>query len=140
MDGQAPSRCRELSPPILSSRMIELLTTAEMAEADRLAIAGGAPKAGGTPREGGTPSIRLMENAGRAVADAVTRHAPGAVCVVAGPGNNGGDGFVCARVLAERGYPVRLLLLGDRGKLKGDAAEAFRSGGGPVETAGPARL
>src|SRR5213078_2996330 len=98
MDGQAPSRCRELSPPILSSRMIELLTTAEMAEADRLAIAGGAPpaggppKTGGTPREGGVPSIQLMENAGRAVADAVARHAPGAVCVVAGPGNNGGDG------------------------------------------------
>src|SRR5260221_216476 len=110
MDGQAPSRCRELSPPILSSRMIELLTTAEMAEADRLAIAGGTPKAGGTPREGGTPSIRLMENAGRAVADAVTRHAPGAVCVVAGPGNNGGGGLVFARGLARSGHPVRPLL------------------------------
>src|SRR5882762_10743826 len=108
MDGQVSSRCRELSPPILSGLMIELLTTAEMAEADRLAIAGG------------VASIRLMENAGRAVADAVTRHAPGAVCVVAGPGNNGGDGFVCARVLVERGYPVRLLFLGDRDKLKGD--------------------
>ena len=97
--------------------MIELLTTAEMAEADRLTIAAG------------TPGIRLMENAGRAVADAVARMSPrGApsVCVVAGPGNNGGDGFVCARVLAERGYPVRLLLLGDRDRLKGDAAEAAR--------------
>ena len=108
--------------------MIELLTTAEMAQADRLAI------------EGGVPSIRLMENAGRAVADAVTRHAPGAVCVVAGPGNNGGDGLVCARVLAERGYPVRLLLLGDPDKLKGDAADAFRSWSGPVEAAEPAGL
>ena len=71
-----------------------------------------------------------MENAGRAVADAVARMSPhGApmVCVVAGPGNNGGDGFVCARVLAERGYPVRLLLLGDRDRLKGDAAEAARA-------------
>jgi hydroxyethylthiazole kinase-like uncharacterized protein yjeF len=108
--------------------MIELLTTAEMATADRLAI------------EGGTPGIRLMEQAGRAVADAVTRHSPGSVCVVAGPGNNGGDGFVCARILAERGYPVRLLLLGERDKLKGDAAEASRSFAGPVEAAQPAGL
>jgi len=108
--------------------MIELLTTAEMAEADRLAI------------EGGIPGIRLMEAAGRAVADSVARHSPGAVCVVAGPGNNGGDGFVCARILAGRGYPVRLLLLGDRDRLKGDAAEAFRSWSGPVEPAEPARL
>ncbi len=108
--------------------MIELLTTAEMAQADRLAIAGG------------VPGIRLMEAAGRAVADAVARHSPGAVCVVAGPGNNGGDGFVCARVLAERGYRVRLLLLGDSEKLKGDAAEAFRSWSGPVEAAEPAGL
>ena len=111
--------------------MIELLTTAEMAEADRLTIAAG------------MPGIRLMENAGRAVADAVARRSPrGApmVCIVAGPGNNGGDGFVCARVLAERGYPVRLLLLGDRGHLKGDAAEAARRWQGPVEAATPAAL
>ena len=84
-----------------------------------------------------------MENAGRAVADAVARRSPrGApmVCIVAGPGNNGGDGFVCARVLAERGYPVRLLLLGDRDRLKGDAAEAARRWQGPVEAATPAAL
>jgi hydroxyethylthiazole kinase-like uncharacterized protein yjeF len=111
--------------------MIELLTNAEMAEADRLTIAAG------------TPGIRLMENAGRAVADAVARRNPqGAplVCIVAGPGNNGGDGFVCARVLAQRGYPVRLLLLGDRRSLKGDAAEAARRWQGPVEAAAPEAL
>src|SRR5579871_6739736 len=108
--------------------MIELLTTAEMAQADRLTI------------EGGVPGIRLMEAAGRAVADAVTRHAPGLTCVVAGPGNNGGDGFVCARILSDRGYRVRLLLLGGRERLKGDAAEAFHSWSGPVEAAEPAAL
>ncbi len=77
--------------------MIELLTTAEMAEADRRTIAGG------------VAGIALMENAGRSVADGVTaRHPPGlGVAVVAGPGNNGGDGFVAARFLAERGYRVR---------------------------------
>ena len=111
--------------------MIELLTTAEMAAADRLAIAAG------------TPGIELMENAGRAVADAVVRMplwSPSPICIVAGPGNNGGDGFVCARVLAERGYPVRLLLLGDRAKLTGDAAAAAARWSGPVEPATPGAL
>src|SRR6188768_3343677 len=109
--------------------MIELLTPTEMAEADRLTVAGG------------TPGIRLMDNAGRAVADAVGRmNSRGAprVSIVAGPGNNGGDGFVCARVLAERGYPVRLLLLGTRDRLKGDAAVAAEHWTGPVEEATPA--
>src|ERR1700747_2639450 len=91
---------------------MELLTTAEMAEADRLTIAGG------------VAGIELMENAGRAVADGVAaRHRAGSrIIVVAGPGNNGGDGFVAARLLAERGYAVRLMLNGSSDRLKGDAA------------------
>jgi len=110
--------------------MIELLTNAEMAAADRLTIAAG------------TAGIDLMEQAGRAVAEAVaSRHPAGSrVVVVAGPGNNGGDGFVAARVLAGRGRRARLLLLGERSRLKGDAAEAARRWQGAVEPATPQAL
>src|SRR5947199_56633 len=110
--------------------MIELLTTAEMAEADRRTIAGG------------VAGIALMENAGRAVADLIAaRHAPGLrVAVVAGPGNNGGDGFVAARILAERGYRVRILLVGNLERLKGDAALAAQRWQGPTTAAAPAAL
>jgi hydroxyethylthiazole kinase-like uncharacterized protein yjeF len=110
--------------------MIELLTTAEMAEADRLAIAGG------------IAGIDLMENAGRAVAERVVeRHPTGSrVTIVAGPGNNGGDGFVAARILAERGFRVRLCLAAARERLKGDAALAAQRWTGRVEGADPAAL
>jgi ADP-dependent NAD(P)H-hydrate dehydratase / NAD(P)H-hydrate epimerase len=109
--------------------MHELLTPDEMSACDRLAIAGGV--AGTT----------LMERAGRAVADAASRHPLGTrVLVVAGPGNNGGDGFVAARVLSERGYPVRLMLLGTRAALKGDAAAAAEQWRGEVEAASAERV
>ncbi|HZL29537.1 MAG TPA: NAD(P)H-hydrate dehydratase [Pseudolabrys sp.] len=109
--------------------MHELLTTAEMGEADRLTIAAG------------TPGIDLMESAGRAVADAVSAVLQGRrVVVVAGPGNNGGDGFVAARHLAERGYEVRVSFVGEREKLKGDAAIAADRWSGPVEEASPVSL
>jgi hydroxyethylthiazole kinase-like uncharacterized protein yjeF len=110
--------------------MIELLTNAEMGEADRFAIAGG------------VAGIDLMDQAGRAVAAAVVaRHRAGSrVVVVAGPGNNGGDGFVAARILAERGYRVRLMLVGDVARLKGDAAIAAQRFSGPVEAAQPGEL
>jgi ADP-dependent NAD(P)H-hydrate dehydratase / NAD(P)H-hydrate epimerase len=110
--------------------MIELLTTAEMGEADRLAMAGG------------IAGMTLMENAGRAVADRVAaNHATGAsVVVVAGPGNNGGDGFVAGRLLAQQGYDVWVLLVGARDRLKGDAALAAQRWSGPIEAAAPETL
>jgi hydroxyethylthiazole kinase-like uncharacterized protein yjeF len=107
--------------------MNELLTTAEMAQADRLAICGG------------TAGIDLMERAGRAVADTFAAAYPSAnrVTVVAGPGNNGGDGFVAARLLAEQGFRVTVLLVGELARLKGDAAlAAKRWPGGITEDRG----
>jgi ADP-dependent NAD(P)H-hydrate dehydratase / NAD(P)H-hydrate epimerase len=107
--------------------MIELLTTSEMARADQLTIAGG------------MPGIDLMERAGAAVAAAVAaRHAVGSqVVVLAGPGNNGGDGFVAARLLAQRGFRVRLMHVGEIARLKGDAAIAAKNWTGPIEPASP---
>ncbi len=102
--------------------MLELLTNAEMSEADRHTVASGV--CGET----------LMENAGAAVAEAVmARHPPGSrVAVVAGTGNNGGDGFVAARHLHRAGYRVAVHLIGRREAIRGDAAEAARQWQGPM--------
>ena len=70
----------------------------------------------------GIPGIDLMERAGRGLADLVGELAPsGAVAVVCGKGNNGGDGLVVARLLREHGREVRVLLLAAPDELRGDA-------------------
>jgi NAD(P)H-hydrate epimerase len=109
---------------------LELLSPSEMGRADRLAIVHGAQ------------SLALMEAAGQAVADAARRRVrPGArVAVLAGPGNNGGDAFVAARLLKRASYDVRLFLDGEKADLRGDAAEMARRFDGPVRRLDPFQL
>jgi ADP-dependent NAD(P)H-hydrate dehydratase / NAD(P)H-hydrate epimerase len=101
---------------------IELLTNVEMADADRLTIASG------------TPGSIMMEQAGAAVAAEAARLVPraGRVAVFCGPGNNGGDGFVAARLLARQDFIVDIALLGARDRLVGDAALAAKSWTGEI--------
>ena len=83
--------------------------------------------------ERGVPSLELMEAAGRAVAEAVAGLAPeGPVRVVCGKGNNGGDGFVVARLLREMGFEVEVLLLWPGEEVRGDAAANFERCGGDL--------
>jgi ADP-dependent NAD(P)H-hydrate dehydratase / NAD(P)H-hydrate epimerase len=92
--------------------------------------------------EQGVPSLELMEAAGRALAEAVAELAlEGPIRVVCGKGNNGGDGFVAARLLREMGFRVEVLLLWPGEDLRGDAAVNFeRCGGDLVEGAFEGRL
>jgi ADP-dependent NAD(P)H-hydrate dehydratase / NAD(P)H-hydrate epimerase len=100
---------------------MEVLTTAEMERADRLAIAAG------------TPGFALMMSAGQAIAEAaIDLVEEGPIVVVAGRGNNGGDGFVAAAELAARGREVSVILLCGRDSLQGDAASAARGWKHPV--------
>ncbi len=100
----------------------EILSVAQMVEADRLAIGSG------------ISSLTLMENAGRAVADEISRRwRPRPITVLCGPGNNGGDGYVCARHLMDRAWPVSLFTYGDHAALKGDAAVMAKKWNGPVQ-------
>ena len=101
-----------------------LYTAAQVRGFDRLAI-----------DRFGIPGLELMERAGQAAFDLIRRCWPdaGRLVVLAGTGNNGGDGFVVARLAHEAGMQVRVLQLGDRGRLRGDAqhnAERWRQSGG----------
>jgi hydroxyethylthiazole kinase-like uncharacterized protein yjeF len=90
-----------------------ILTVAEMGRADAAAIAAG------------TPGVTLMERAGTAVADAVCARFPRqATTVLCGPGNNGGDGYVAARLLKDRGWPVEVRSFGEPATQDAQAASA----------------
>ena len=79
---------------------------------------------GRTIGEFGIPGLQLMENAGRACVDTiVSDYGPtGRAFIVAGRGNNGGDGYVIARLLAAAGWRVRVCILAERAAINGDAA------------------
>lgn len=101
--------------------MSEILTVDQMYAADRWAIARG------------TSGVTLMEAAGKACADAIKeRFERCQVAVLCGPGNNGGDGFVIARLLRQAGWGVSIFLMGEREALKGDAGHVAHRWNGPV--------
>ncbi|HET9987597.1 MAG TPA: NAD(P)H-hydrate dehydratase [Kofleriaceae bacterium] len=91
--------------------MIPVVTASEMRALDKATI-----------EDIGIPAFTLMETAGRAVAAAARAMTTGAVAVVCGPGNNGGDGFVTARVLRAGGCDATVYLAAPRAKVSGDAA------------------
>jgi NAD(P)H-hydrate epimerase len=99
----------------------EAITAEEMAELERRAA------------EIGITRLQLMENAGRAVAEVVLRMRPKFVAVLAGTGNNGGDGFVAARHLLAAGVRVRAYLLG---RLKDMRTEESRANAETLRRAG----
>lgn len=99
----------------------EVLSVAQMREADRLAVAGG------------VRGYELMISAGQSVAHVVNEHYSGRpVLILCGPGNNGGDGFVAARFLEEAGHEVTVMASVPVRKYKGDARLACRDWGGAV--------
>lgn len=113
--------------------MTESLTSAQMRAIERAAIGSGA-----------VSGAELMERAGAAVVAAVRarRPQPGRALVLCGPGNNGGDGFVIARLLAAGGWQVALRLWGDPAALPPDAramhdAWAARGPVGRIDLPGP---
>ena len=106
-----------------------LLTPDEMQQADHAAPAAGV-------------SLQvLMEHAGRAVAQAARRFGPCRTLVLCGPGNNGGDGYVAARLLAARGWPVQVAVLAQPGPgtAAAVAAAAWRGATVPLADADPSR-
>lgn len=95
------------------------LTRAQVREVDRLAT-----------EELLIPSLVLMENAGRNAAEEIAGLAaqvePARIVILCGPGNNGGDGFVITRHLANRGLAVRPILVGDPRKMSPDCTANHR--------------
>lgn len=78
----------------------------------------------------GIPSTVLMENAGRCAAEFIEgiskRIKVQGICIFSGPGNNGGDGFVAARYLWDKGFQVNVFFIAPAHKLQGDALLNYR--------------
>jgi hydroxyethylthiazole kinase-like uncharacterized protein yjeF len=128
----SPAPQRDVSPapqrdvsPAPQRDALALLTPAQMGRADAAAIAAG------------IPGIALMEAAGRAVAMAARRlMRPVRTLVLAGPGNNGGDGYVAARLLEEWGWPVAVAAQAPP-RAGSDAARAAERWHGPIAPFAP---
>jgi NAD(P)H-hydrate epimerase len=113
-----------------------VVTAEQMREMDRLTI-----------RDHGVASLSLMERAGERITQAILENFSAAakkgVLIVAGKGNNGGDGFVVARLLKKKRVPCEVVLLAARAELTPDAAHncrAFERLNGKVAEVSPARL
>ncbi|MEG3662825.1 NAD(P)H-hydrate dehydratase [Celeribacter halophilus] len=115
--------------------MVELLTSAQMRTAEQAAMASGA-----------VTGLELMERAGQGVVKAALdawpelAHSAYKAVVLCGPGNNGGDGFVIARLLKQRGWEVEVFLYGTPEKLPPDARANYEKWHGLGEVAGFADL
>src|SRR6185295_9064393 len=100
-------------------REIKAFSAQEIQNLDKLAI-----------EQHNIPSLTLMENAGRCVAEAVSKRLKKLrrkeVSIFCGTGNNGGDGFVTARHLLDQGIRTNIFLIGEPSKLKKDALENFQ--------------
>src|SRR5690606_3701638 len=103
----------------------EIITIAEMRAIDEASA------------QAGASTRTLMENAGAAVADVIAqRFTPRSTAVLCGPGNNGGDGWVAAQRLKQRGWPVWVETMAPREALRGDAADAAAGWDGETLTLG----
>src|SRR5690349_4437483 len=93
---------------------MRVVTSQSMQELDRRAM-----------EEYGIPGVQLMENAGNCCTEEILAEFGGngrkLAVVLAGKGNNGGDGFVIARQLSQKGWNVRVFVLAERSRIKGDA-------------------
>ena len=112
----------------LNDLIVIVVTSEQMREMDRLTI-----------QKYGTPSLTLMERAGAGVVKAILERfvepVSKGVLVVAGKGNNGGDGFVVGRLLTEQGVSCAIALLAKPNEISSDAAhnlEEYLTAGGKV--------
>lgn len=98
-----------------------LLTPEQMYQADNLTI------------KAGISGTSLMANAGQVVADELTQRLPvQEALIICGTGNNGGDGFIVAKLLSQAGWPVKLAIHGNPKTIKGDAKWALAQYDGPI--------
>src|SRR5690606_39144073 len=115
--GRHASTGRSSAASILTPSMalpVQIYSTAQVRQMEAAAVAAG------------TGGYTLMQRAGAAALSTLRQRWPlaRAIAVVAGPGNNGGDGLVLARLAQQAGLAVDVMLVGEAGKLRGEAKQA----------------